>query len=120
MRPSKAIAIAFSVGFHVVAQRARPRPLGSRERVTRYRHFSAAAPFGKCPRALMVRRHLALSNSIALMLRMMRRISTSQSRKGTNSAQASCHRFVIAGYWAPRFASNSANRSRAAASVGAV
>ncbi|WP_354002510.1 helix-turn-helix domain-containing protein [Agromyces larvae] len=35
MRPSKVIANAFSAGFHLVTQRARPRPVGSSERVTR-------------------------------------------------------------------------------------
>ena len=35
IRPSKAIANALSAGFHLVAQRALPRPVGSSERVTR-------------------------------------------------------------------------------------
>ena len=34
-RPVKVIANAFSAGFHLIAHRALPRPLGSSERVTR-------------------------------------------------------------------------------------
>ena len=43
-------------GFHLTAHRARPFPVGSRERVTRYRHLSAACSVGKCPRARTARR----------------------------------------------------------------
>jgi hypothetical protein len=35
IRPSKVIANAFKAGFHRVAHRARPLPVGSRERVVR-------------------------------------------------------------------------------------
>lgn len=31
------------------------RPMGASDRVTRYRHFNAAASFGKCPRTLIAR-----------------------------------------------------------------
>ena len=41
MRPSKVIASAFSAGFHLIAHRALPRPVGSRAHVARYRHLSA-------------------------------------------------------------------------------
>src|SRR5436309_2868593 len=47
-------------------------------------------------------------------------ISESKARKGTNSAQAFSHSFTIAGYRASHASLNSANRSSAAASVGAV
>ncbi len=36
------MAKALCTGFHRIAHRAFPRPAESRERVTRYRHFSAA------------------------------------------------------------------------------
>lgn len=55
-RPAKVIANALRAGFHLITQRALPPPVGSSDRVTRYRHFSAAASFGKCPRALTARR----------------------------------------------------------------
>lgn len=42
MRSAKMTANAFSAGFHRVVHRACPVPLGSRPRVTRYRHFRAA------------------------------------------------------------------------------
>ena len=45
------IANALSAGFHLIAHRALPRPVGSRDRVTRYRYFIAACSVGKCPRA---------------------------------------------------------------------
>lgn len=35
MRPSKVIANAFSAAFHLMTQRALPRPVGSSDRVTR-------------------------------------------------------------------------------------
>ena len=37
------IANAFRAGFHLVIHRAWPLPVGSSERVTKYKHFSAAA-----------------------------------------------------------------------------
>jgi hypothetical protein len=42
--------------FQRMTHRALPRPVGSRERVTRYRHFNAACSVGKCPRARTARR----------------------------------------------------------------
>ena len=56
IRPSKVIANALSAGFHLIAHRALPVPLGSSDRVARYRHFNAACSFGKCPRARTARR----------------------------------------------------------------
>ena len=50
-RPVKVVANALSAGFHLIIQRARPPLVGSRERVTRYRHFNAVCLLGKCPRA---------------------------------------------------------------------
>jgi hypothetical protein len=38
---------AFMAGF-------RPVPVGSNDRVTKYRHFSAVCSFGKCPRTLIL------------------------------------------------------------------
>jgi hypothetical protein len=35
IRPAKVIAKAFSAGFHRIAHRVRPFPVGSSERVTR-------------------------------------------------------------------------------------
>ena len=53
---AKVIANALSAGFHLIVHRALPRPVGSRDLVTRYRHFNAACSVGKCPRALTSRR----------------------------------------------------------------
>ena len=55
-RPAKVIANAFKAGFHRTIQRARPPPVGSSDRVTKYRHFNAEASLGKWPRALTARR----------------------------------------------------------------
>lgn len=114
------IANAFSAGFHLIIQRALPPPVGSSERVTRYKHFNAACSFGKCPRARTALRYLALIDSIALVVQITRRISTSYSRNGTNSAQELRQSCTIAGYRSPHSAANSANRSFAACSDGAV
>jgi len=47
MRPAKVIAKAFSAGFHRIAHRVRPFPVGSSKRVTRYRRaFAMAWPRG--------------------------------------------------------------------------
>lgn len=62
----------------------------------------------------------ALTDSIAFVVQTMRRISVSNRRNGTNSSQAFSHIFTIAGYFRPQASANSANRSRAASSVGAV
>lgn len=67
-RPAKVIANALSAGFHLITQRARLPSVGSRERVTRYRHFNAACSLGKCPRARMARWYLALMDSMALVV----------------------------------------------------
>jgi hypothetical protein len=67
MRPSKVIAKAFKAPFHRDVHRARPLPVGSRARVARYRHLSAACSLGKCPRARIARRYRALSDSIAFV-----------------------------------------------------
>lgn len=45
------MAKALITGFHRIVHRMRPMSLGSRLRVTRYKHFRAACSLGKCPRA---------------------------------------------------------------------
>ena len=55
---------------------------------------------GKWPRALTERRNLALSDSIALVVQISVRISRSNRRKGTNSAQALSQSLTMAGYFA--------------------
>lgn len=65
--PSNVIAKAFSAGFHLVAHRALPFPVGSSARVAKYRHFDAACSLEKCPRARVTRRYRALMLSIALV-----------------------------------------------------
>jgi hypothetical protein len=62
---------------HRTAHRVWPVPFGSSDRVTRYRHLSAAPSEGKCPRALIARRYLAFKDSIALVLHRTRLISVS-------------------------------------------
>jgi hypothetical protein len=82
--------------------------------------LSAACSVGKWPRALTARRMRALIDSIALAVQIIVRISVSKPRNGTNSAHAFSHRRMIAGYRASHFSPNSANRSSAACSDGAV
>ena len=50
-RSPNVMANALIRGFQRIVHRARPAPVGSRLRVTRYRHFNAACSVGKCPRA---------------------------------------------------------------------
>jgi hypothetical protein len=57
---------------------------------------------------------------MALVVQMTVRISVSKDRNGTNSGQALVHSRTIAGYLVSQTALNSAKRSRAACSVGAV
>ncbi len=45
------IANAFNAGFHLIAHRALPFPIGSSARAARQRRLSAACSVGKCPRA---------------------------------------------------------------------
>jgi site-specific DNA recombinase len=80
-----------------LVQRRRPRPVGSRLTMVRYRCLSAACSLGKCPRALTERRKRALRLSMALVVAMTVRISRSKAKKGTNSAQACSHSRTIAG-----------------------
>ncbi|OIJ87152.1 hypothetical protein BIV24_25290 [Streptomyces colonosanans] len=60
----------------------------------------------------------ALTLSIAFVLQLTLRISTSKERQGTNSAHASYHSFTIAVYFRPQDSWNSRNRSVAASSLG--
>jgi hypothetical protein len=41
------MAKAFNAGFQRIVHRALPAPVGSRNRVTRYRHFNAACSLGE-------------------------------------------------------------------------
>src|SRR4051794_5944169 len=61
----------------------------------------------------------ALTDSIAFMVQTTRRISVSNWRNGTNSAQAFSQRCTIAGYLAPHSSWNSRKRPSAALAVGA-
>jgi hypothetical protein len=69
---------------------------------------------------LTARRSLALIDSIAFVVQMIVRISLSNARNGTNSAQAFSQSRMIAGYRFSHFAENSVSASSAAASDGAV
>jgi hypothetical protein len=62
----------------------------------------------------------AFTLSMALVEQMIRWISASKARKGTNSAQAFSRSFAIAGYRLAQASANFRNRSVEAASVGAV
>ena len=42
--PVKVIANAFSAGFHLIVQRARPPPVGSNDLVTRYKALHCCGP----------------------------------------------------------------------------
>jgi hypothetical protein len=57
----------------------------------------AACSVGKWPRAFTARRSLALIDSIALVVQIIVRISLSNRRNGTNSAQAFSQSLMIAG-----------------------
>ncbi|ALC31768.1 hypothetical protein ABE83_07285 [Streptomyces sp. CFMR 7] len=61
-----------------------------------------------------------MTDSIALVVQTMRRISVSNRRKGVTSSHAFSHSFTIAGCFLPQASANSANRSREASSVTAV
>ena len=61
------MAKALRAGFHLIAHRVRPVPVGSRDLVTRYRHLIAACSEGKWPRALTARRYRAFSDSIVIL-----------------------------------------------------
>src|SRR5439155_19557077 len=119
-RPSKVISKAFRAAFHRLVQRARPRPVGSRLMIARYRHFRAACSVGKWPRAFTARRSRALIDSIAFVVQITVLISRSKARNGTNSAHAFSHSRMIAGYRFSHFPENSANQSSASASDAAV
>ena len=88
---------AFRAPFQRLDQRWRPLPVGSRLIRARYRHLRAACSVGKWPRALTARRFLALIDSIAFVVQMIVRISLSNPRNGTNSAQAFSQSRIIAG-----------------------
>src|SRR5215813_5652057 len=89
---------AFRAAFHRLVQRLRPRPVGSRLMIARYRHFRAACSVGKWPRAFTARRSRALTDSIAFVVEMTVLISRSKARNGTNSAQAFSQSRMTAGY----------------------
>src|SRR5438445_7370499 len=96
-RPSKVMSKAFRAAFHRLVQRWRPRPVGSRLMIARYRHFRAACSVGKWPRAFTALLSLALIDSIALVVQITVLISWSNRRKGTNSGHAFSHSRIIAG-----------------------
>src|ERR1700716_531731 len=60
-------------------------------------HLRAACSCVKCPRALTARRMRALMLSIAFVVQITVRMSWSNRRNGTNSAQALVHSRMIAG-----------------------
>src|SRR6266540_3806585 len=70
--------------------------------------------------ARTARRRRALTDSIAFVVHTTVRISTSKARNGTNSAHASVHSRMIAGYQRSHLSENSAKRSDAAWSEEAV
>src|ERR1022692_625138 len=111
---------ALSAAFHRLVQRLRPRPVGSRLMIARYRTLRAACSVGKWPRAFTARRSLALIDSIAFVVQMTVLISRSNRRNGTNSAQAFSQSRMIAGYRFSHVPANAANRSSASASDAAV
>src|SRR5215472_18241473 len=61
---------ALRAAFHRLVHRLRPRPVGSRLMIARYRHLRAACSVGKWPRAFTARRSRALIDSIALAVQM--------------------------------------------------
>jgi hypothetical protein len=67
------MANAFSAGFHRFIHRFLAVPVGSRERVMRYRHLRAAWSVGKWPRARTALRNLALRDSLEALLSSGRR-----------------------------------------------
>jgi hypothetical protein len=87
---------AFKAAFHLFVHRFRPRLVGSRLLITRYRHFNATASVGKWPRAFTARRSRVLVDSIALVVQITVCISRSNCRKGTNSAYAFSQSGIIA------------------------
>ena len=66
------------------------------------------------------RRIRALTDSMALVVQTILRISASNRRNGVNSSQAFSQSLTIAGYFLPQVWAKPANRSSAASSVAAV
>src|ERR671935_1160780 len=99
---------AFNAAFQRLVQRALPRPVGSRLQMARYNTFNAACSVGKWPRALTALRSRALRLSIAFVEQMIRRISTSNARNGTISAQALVPNRMMAGDLRSHLGGNSA------------
>jgi hypothetical protein len=110
-RPAKAIWNALSGAFRRIVQRRRPVPVGSRLVGAIWTHFNAAAFEWKWPRARAALWIRAFTLSIAFVLQMTSRISTSMDKRGTLSAQVSDHSVITAGYLVPRFSENSRNRA---------
>ncbi|GGP90320.1 hypothetical protein GCM10010278_80970 [Streptomyces melanogenes] len=73
--------------FQRVVHRLRHFPVGSRLMTAMQTHFNAAASEGKWPRARTARRMRAFTLSIAWVVHTILRISASNCRNGTNSAQ---------------------------------
>lgn len=94
--------------------------MGSRPMMALQTRFRAAASFGKWPQALTARRILAFTDSIVLVVQTMRRISVSNRGNGVNPSHALSQSRTTARYFLPQASVNSANRSGAASSVGAV
>lgn len=115
------IGCALSAGFHLIIQRALPPPVGSSDRVTRYKYLIAADSFGKCPRARTTLRYLALIDTGRVgradhLADLGRRIRGT-ARYCAQEERQSC---TIAGYRSSHSAANSANLSFAAGSDEAV
>jgi hypothetical protein len=70
-------ANALSAGFQGVVHRCLPIPVGSRERLTRYRHFVGGGFGGEVPSGPDGRVVAGLEGALALVLQITRRISTS-------------------------------------------
>lgn len=101
------MAKTFKAAFHRVIQRLRPLPGGVQAHDGHEDAPERGPLVGKCPRALTARRIRALTDSMALVEQITRRISVSKLRKGTNSAPASSHNFTIAGHLPPQTPANS-------------
>jgi len=112
------IANALSAGFQRMVHFVCPVPVGSSERVTRYKHFNAVASVGKCPRA-----HTAPVSSVEGFDRVGGANYSADLnvvvQEGDELVPGVSHSLTIAAYFTPQRSVISSNAARAAVGLGA-
>ncbi|KVN36023.1 hypothetical protein WJ63_01575 [Burkholderia pyrrocinia] len=80
--------------------------------------LSAASSDGKWPRALMILRSCMCSDSIALVVYTIFRISGAKAKNGMTCSQARRQNIAIGGYFVPHGLASNTSSATAAASAG--